>query len=115
VTHHVAEFPSSFMNRIAAIALAALVAVSATAQTDPQKPKPGTIIDRPEAARITEPTPEPAKSAPVTGGTIERFEAVGNTSVASDTIRVYLGINPGEPYNAAAIEKNFLSLWQTGL
>lgn len=46
---------------------------------------------------------------------IERFEAVGNTSVASDTIRVYLGIDPGETYDPDAIQRNFLNLWQTGL
>src|SRR5205814_4746784 len=37
------------------------------------------------------------------------------TSVASDTIRVYLGITPGEPYNPELIQKNFMNLWQTGL
>jgi outer membrane protein insertion porin family len=114
------------MNRIVAICLAAgLVAGSAFAQTQPEpqtpaKPKPGTIIDRPDAGRISS---EPATPGPVTppqpglpaGKTIERFEAVGNTSVASDTIRVYLGVNPGEPYDPAVLQKNFLNLWQTGL
>ena len=45
----------------------------------------------------------------------QRFEAVGNTTVASDTIRVYLGVDPGEPYDPAALQRNFLNLWQTGL
>ena len=40
---------------------------------------------------------------------------MGNTSVASDTIRVYLGVVPGESYNPDQIQKNFLNLWQTGL
>jgi outer membrane protein insertion porin family len=117
------------MNRIVAICLAAgLVAGSALAQTQPEpqtptKPKAGTIIDRPDSGRITsEPatptppspaTPQPGTSP--TGKTIERFEAVGNTSVASDTIRVYLGVNPGEPYDPAALQRNFTNLWQTGL
>jgi outer membrane protein insertion porin family len=117
------------MNRIVAICLAAgLVAGSAFAQTQPTpqtptKPKAGTILDRPDAGRITsEPTtpPPPSPATPQPGKTpggqnVERFEAVGNTSVASDTIRVYLGVNPGEPYDAAALQKNFLNLWQTGL
>ncbi|HXA18812.1 MAG TPA: outer membrane protein assembly factor BamA [Thermoanaerobaculia bacterium] len=120
------------MNRIVAICLAAgLFTGSALAQTGqpdaqtPPKPKPGTIIDRPEPGRITsEPagtpeqpvpvTPKPG-SSPVAGQRVERFEAVGNTSVASDTIRVYLGVNPGDPYDPAALQKNFLNLWQTGL
>jgi outer membrane protein insertion porin family len=117
------------MNRIVAICLAAgLVAGSAFAQTvqpapqPPAKPKAGTIIDRPDSGRITsEPTltpatPSPATSQPgVPGQRIERFEAVGNTTVASDTIRVYLGVNPGDTYDPAAIQRNFLNLWQTGL
>src|SRR5258706_8785226 len=119
------------MNRIVAICLAAgLLTGSALAQPGtpdaqpPPNPKPGTIIDRPDAGRITSEPTTPAPPAPVTprpgsspaaGQRVERFEAVGNTSVASDTIRVYLGVNPGDPYDPAALQKNFLNLWQTGL
>ena len=101
------------------------------AQPEPQprtRPRPGTIIDsgsgkitdQPLAAR-----PVPAPVGPsahpnvpgdaLAGLKVDRFEAVGNTSVASDTIRVYLGIQPGDPYDPVAIRRNFLSLWQTGL
>lgn len=117
------------MNRIVAICLAAGLTVgSAFAQTaqpapqPPTKPKAGTIIDRLDSGRITsEPTVAPAPPSPTTtkpavpGQRIERFEAVGNTSVASDTIRVYLGINPGDTFDPAALQRNFLNLWQTGL
>ncbi|HXH37324.1 MAG TPA: outer membrane protein assembly factor BamA, partial [Thermoanaerobaculia bacterium] len=117
------------MNRIVAICLAAgFLTGSAFAQTPPEpqpptKPKAGTIVDRPDSGRITsEPAITPGQPSPVTpqpgtpsGKNIERFEAVGNTSVASDTIRVYLGVNPGEPYDPAALQRNFLNLWQTGL
>jgi len=115
------------MNRIVAICLAAgLSAGSALAQTaqptpqTPPKPKAGTIIDRPDSGKITEPAalepaPTTAQPSAQTGQTVARFEAVGNTSVASDTIRVYLGVNQGDPYDPAALQKNFLNLWQTGL
>ena len=56
-----------------------------------------------------------ATSPALAGQKIERFEVIGNTSVASDTIRVYLGISPGEIYDPAALQRNFLNLWQTGL
>ena len=94
-----------------------------TPQPQPQprtKPRAGTIIDNPDAGRITE-APKPPTTTPATPGSalagrkIERFETVGNTSVASDTIRVYLGVVPGDPYDPAAIQRNFLNLWQTGL
>src|SRR6185503_6044446 len=64
--------------------------------------------------RITD-APAPTTPVPGTGAIIERFEAVGNSSVASDTIRVYLGINPGDPFNPGAVQRNFPNLWQTGL
>lgn len=119
------------MIRLLSICLAAAtLAGSALAQSGqpsqqqpPTKPKPGTILDRPDAGRITS-APEPAV-APVTGSPsasgslagqpIERFEAVGNVSVATDTIRVYLGVNPGDAFNPEQIQKNFPNLWQTGL
>src|ERR1051325_6831119 len=117
------------MNRISLCIASAMLATSVLRKTTPpqpqpqpkpQKPKPGTIIERPNAGGITEgekPAPTPAKPVPgkPTGQVVERFEAVGNTSVASDTIRVYLGVNPGDPYQPAVIQRNFLNLWQTGL
>src|SRR5947209_15841783 len=120
------------MNRTFSICLASvLIAGSALAQTaqpapqPPAKPKAGTIIERPDSGRITSeptltPAPAPAPATPQAGTAqagqrMERFEAVGNTSVASDTIRVYLGVNPGDPYDPAALQRNFLNLWQTGL
>ena len=95
------------------LALAGRVARAQTAPTQERpRPRPGVILDAPAQGRITD-APQPPKN--VTGQTVERFEAVGNSSVASDTIRVYLGVIPGEPYDAAAIQRNFTNLWQTGL
>ncbi len=87
----------------------------ASAQTPPAepRPRPSVIIDAPSAGRITD-APQRTQ-APAGSQVVERFEAVGNTSVASDTIRVYLGISPGDAYDAAAVQRNFVNLWQTGL
>ena len=109
------------MNRLLKILLAVFFATAtqAQAQTEPppqpqpERPRAGTIIESPSTGRITE---APVVQQPEPGGkVVERFEAVGNVSVASDTIRVYLGVAPGEPYDAAALQRNFLNLWQTGL
>src|SRR5205085_7673877 len=108
------------MNRIT-ILLFAVWMFAATSQaqtqpTQPPRPKPGTIIEQPESGRIVAPpAPQPATKDNLAGQRIERFEATGNSSVASDTIRVYLGINPGDVYSPADIQRNFLNLWQTGL
>ena len=94
-----------------------LAGTVARAQTteQPQRPKPGTILESPAGGRITD-APAPQQPQPdLAGQTVERFEAVGNSSVASDTIRVYLGIVPGEAYRPDLIQRNFLNLWQTGL
>ncbi|HEY0788536.1 MAG TPA: outer membrane protein assembly factor BamA, partial [Thermoanaerobaculia bacterium] len=57
----------------------------------------------------------PQTTEPRAGDPIDQIEIVGNQSVARDTIRVYLGLNPGDPYDPEAIRRNFLNLWQTGL
>jgi outer membrane protein insertion porin family len=73
------------------------------------------ILDTPAGGRITD-APAPARPQQnLSGQIVERFEAVGNTSVASDTIRVYLGVTPGDAYDPEAIRRNFVNLWQTGL
>jgi outer membrane protein insertion porin family len=115
------------MARLLSVSLAAALLVTAGVQAQstsaqqqpPQKPRAGTILETPSTGRITE-SPAATKptapgAAPRAGEKIDRFEAVGNTSVASDTIRVYLGVTPGDPYNPDALQKNFLNLWQTGL
>ena len=95
------------------LAVAGRFARAQTAPTQERpKPRPGVILDAPAQGRITD-APQPPKN--VTGQTVERFEVEGNSSVASDTIRVYLGIVPGEAYVPDAIQRNFANLWQTGL
>jgi outer membrane protein insertion porin family len=118
---------------------ATVLATSLLAQTPPQpapqpapkRPRAGTIIeDNPVSGHITDqplnakPAPAPTTPGaairanpgdPLAGRKVDRFEATGNTSVASDTIRVYLGVQPGDPYDPSAIQRNFANLWQTGL
>src|SRR5688500_15729188 len=102
---------------LALLLLAGTVARAQTSTTQPQptRPRPGTILETPAAGRITD-APQPTQqTGELTGQIVERFEAVGNNSVASDTIRVYLGVSPGDPYSPEAIQRNFINLWQTGL
>jgi outer membrane protein insertion porin family len=102
---------------LAGALLAAQVDAQTTPEPQPPKPKPGQILERPNAGKITNAPEAPTAPAPgqVAGQRIERFEVTGNTSVASDTIRVYLGVNIGEIFDPDVIQKNFLNLWQTGL
>ncbi len=102
---------------LAGALLAAQVDAQTATQSQPAKPKPGQIIERPDAGRITNApeAPGPPVAGQLAGQRIERFEVKGNTSVASDTIRVYLGVNIGETFDPEVIQRNFLNLWQTGL
>ena len=98
--------------------LVTVAGTTARAQTPPPteertQPRPGVILDTPARGRITD-APAPPESSE-TGEVVASFEALGNNSVAEDTIRVYLGISPGDAYNPAAIQRNFTNLWQTGL
>ena len=69
------------------LVLLAVAGRVARAQTAPAherpRPRPGVILDAPAQGRITDAPQPPAQS--VTGQIVERFEAVGNASVASDT------------------------------
>ena len=121
------------MSRLLSSSLVAAVFTALLhAQTTPPSPQPpadrpkaGTILDSSGSGRITDaplaPAPAPSRStrpvsdAELAGKPVERFEASGNSSVASDTIRVYLGVSPGDAYDPAALQRNFLNLWQTGL
>src|SRR5260221_6731065 len=102
---------------LAGALLAAQFDAQPTPEPQPPKPKPGQILERPNAGKITNAPEAPTAPAPgqVAGQRIERFEVTGNTSVASDTIRVYLGVNIGEVFDPDVIQKNYLNLWQTGL
>ena len=116
------------MNRFVAMLLVVLMtgapnwaqtSTDTNATQERPRPRPGAILPTPGTGRITDaPAPVPQPAAPagaLTGQTVERFEVVGNASVASDTIRIYLGVVPGDPYNPEVIQRNFANLWQTGL
>ncbi len=40
---------------------------------------------------------------------------VGGTTITSDTVEYYLGISPGDPFDADAITKSFRRFWESGL
>lgn len=99
---------------VLAVAGRVVRAQTAPAEQERPRPRPGVILDSPAQGRITD-APTPPARQNVTGQVVERFEVEGNSSVASDTIRVYLGVVPGEAYVPEAIQRNFANLWQTGL
>lgn len=51
------------------------------------------------------------ETAPV----ISEVVVEGGTTITSDTVEYYLGISPGDPFDAEAIAKNFKRFWESGL
>jgi len=45
---------------------------------------------------------------------VDSLDIVGNRRVESDTIRVGISTNPGDPYSVEAVRRDVRSLWNTG-
>ena len=56
-----------------------------------------------------------AAAVPATGGTIGSIEVVGNQRIETDTVRSYMLVAPGEPFNQADIDRSLKTLYATGL
>ncbi|MGQ9835244.1 MAG: POTRA domain-containing protein, partial [Thermoanaerobaculaceae bacterium] len=46
---------------------------------------------------------------------VKEVEVVGGTTLTPDTVEYYLGVAPGDPYDAEEIAKNFHRFWDSGL
>jgi len=85
-------------------------------QSAPSVPAPPPeTSQQPDVSPAAPKTAPDANVDPLAGKNVERVDVTGNTSIATDTIRVYLGITPGQPYDPGKIRANFPNLWQTGL
>ena len=56
-----------------------------------------------------------ATASPAAGGTIGAIQIVGNQRIEADTIRSYMLVAPGEPYNQADLDRSLKTLYATGL
>ncbi len=74
---------------LAGALLAAQVDAQTATQSQPAKPKPGQIIERPDAGRITNApeAPGPPVAGQLAGQRIERFEVKGKCTSASTSGR----------------------------
>ncbi|HVM81706.1 MAG TPA: outer membrane protein assembly factor BamA [Stellaceae bacterium] len=102
-------------------AAAAAVAVVASAQTPlpaqtnppqapgrtpPRQPAPGAPAAQPPASA---PRPQP------TGGRVSEVRVEGTERIEPETIRSYLLIQPGDPFDAERIDRSLKALFATGL
>jgi len=56
-----------------------------------------------------------APASPVNGQTIQSIEFKGLKALSEDTVRYYLGIEPGQPLDEDAINRNVKQLWERNL
>jgi outer membrane protein insertion porin family len=54
---------------------------------------------------------QPAAAAP---GVVQQIRVIGNRRIPRETVLARLFTHPGDPYDAATIERDFNSLWNTG-
>jgi outer membrane protein insertion porin family len=80
----------------------------ASPRAQPAPPGPG-----PNAAPAATPSPAPAAVTP--GGTIREIRIEGIERVEPETVRSYLVIQPGDPFDNERIDRSLKALFATGL
>jgi outer membrane protein insertion porin family len=67
------------------------------------------------SARAQAPQPPLAPKAPVNGRTVEAIEFKGLKTLTEETLRYYLGVQPGQPLDEDALNRNVKQLWDRNL
>lgn len=99
------------MIRITAASLAALLLILVAATTGlaqlPASPRQSTATHARPAAS--------ARAQPLSGGTIQAIKVVGNQRIEEGTIRSYMLVAPGDPFDPDRIDRSLKALYATGL
>ncbi|HSS51337.1 MAG TPA: POTRA domain-containing protein, partial [Thermoanaerobaculia bacterium] len=73
----------------------------------------GGFSARAQAPQATQPPLAP--KAPVNGRTVEAIEFKGLKTLTEETLRYYLGVQPGQPLDEDALNRNIKQLWDRSL
>jgi outer membrane protein insertion porin family len=103
-----------------AIALLSFLLQPAAIAAAPSDSPPSQLAQAapPRAPAVPPPAagPRAAPQAPVqTGGIVQEIRVDGTQRVDPDTVRSYLQVQPGEPYDAAKLDASLKALYATGL
>jgi outer membrane protein insertion porin family len=106
--------------RLAAACLVPLLwALSTAAQPagpQPAASRPATASPAAPRARAAARTARPAAPAPAqTGGTIQAITVDGNQRIEAGTIRSYMLVQPGDPFDPDRLDRSLKTLYATGL
>lgn len=67
------------------------------------------------ASRRHAPAGASARPAALTGGTISSIRVEGNQRIEADTVRSYMLVGPGQPFDQADLDRSLKTLYATGL
>jgi outer membrane protein insertion porin family len=95
---------SSVTRCLAACLLATFFAIGAAAQQPPARPTVPAASASPDAA-----------SRPAQGGAIQAIEVAGNQRIEAGTIRSYMLVRPGDPFDPDRLDRSVKTLFSTGL
>ncbi len=113
--------------RTAVLALLALAAAAFPlfAQTEPAPvPTPSPLDLRPAGSAAPQASPLAGAlpptlglhgALPASGKVIAEVAVRGGKTVTPETVAFYLGVKPGDPYDAARLRRAFPKLWESGL
>ncbi len=103
--------PSSVARFLAACLLTIVSMTGAFAQ---QAPGAG-AQPAPRGARPAPPAQVPAEANTPRGGTIQAIDVTGNQRIESGTIRSYMLVRPGDPFDPDRLDRSVKTLFSTGL
>jgi len=81
---------------------------TATQKTAPETPAPPSAG---QSSKLFGATKTPDAAHPV----LAEIKVVGGLTISAETVEYYLNVSQGDPYDAAAIAKNFGRFWDSGL
>jgi outer membrane protein insertion porin family len=100
----------SVTRHLAACLLMICVVAAAAAQPSVAPPP-----SAPAALPVPAPVEAPAALPALAGGAIQAIQVVGNQRIEAGTIRSYLVVRPGDPFDPDRLDRSVKTLFSTGL
>lgn len=73
------------------------------------------VADAGAQQRAAGPAPRPAQTSRAAAGTIQAIEVAGNQRIETGTIRSYILLRTGDPFDADRLDRSLKTLYSTGL
>jgi outer membrane protein insertion porin family len=107
----------SFVTRFLAACLVIIGCAAGAAAQRPSTPAAPAAAPAPPARAVSPPAAAPAAAGlPALGpGQIQAIDVVGNRRIESGTIRSYMLVRPGDPFDPDRLDRSLKTLFSTGL